>query len=97
VTVDVHIENGVVTKATPRLGIPLLLDETVRNIKTWTFEPGTTGDVTSVFEYRIVGDVPGEDNPTIELRLPYKVTITASPVRLPCHDCGADIGPKPVR
>jgi outer membrane biosynthesis protein TonB len=44
VTVDVHVENGTVTKATPRSGPPLLSGETVRNIQTWTFDPGTTGD-----------------------------------------------------
>ena len=74
VTVDVRIENGVVTNATPRSGPPLLFDVTVENIRTWTFEPGTTGDFTSSFEYRISGEpVAGGGNPEIELRLPYKV------------------------
>lgn len=98
VTVDVHVENGVVTKATPRSGPPLLFDETARNIKTWTFDPGVTGDIASAFEYRISGEeTAGDENPTIELRLPSKVTITARPWQRPCHDCGADISPKPVR
>jgi hypothetical protein len=40
VTVDVHVEKGVVTTAAPRSGPPLLFEETVRSIKTWTLDPG---------------------------------------------------------
>lgn len=84
VTVDVHVENGVVTNVTPRSGPLLLFDETVRNIRTWTFEPGTSGDVTTEFEYRLRGEaISASDNPEIELRLPYKVTITTRPYQAP--------------
>jgi hypothetical protein len=78
--VDVHVEDGVVTKAAPRSGPPLLIDETVRNIKTWTFDASNSGDVTTVFEYRLRGAATSESlNPEIELRLPHNVTITTRP------------------
>ena len=60
-----------------------LSDPALANVKLWQFQDEDSGTFTVTYVYRIEGDpTPESGNPTVELKLPNRVTITARPIEL---------------
>ncbi len=80
VEVDVTVKEGTVTATEVKSGPKLLIAATTENIKTWRFDSQATGAFVVRFVYELKGAAINEiDNPTIELKLPGLVRITATP------------------
>jgi hypothetical protein len=92
-TVQLHIvvEDGAVAKVEPHSPsqLQILINAATENVKTWRFAPGVRGefDVSYRFELREDGAV-FNGNPHIEMDLPTRVNLVATPVKPTCQDCG---------
>ena len=100
VVVRVTVSDGAVTGTQVlKSDAPLLVDNTVKNIRTWQFSPSTNVIFESTFTYNLeTEEVSDPENPVVELHLPQAVRVTVHPTKLPCHDCGpgAEVIGKPI-
>ncbi len=97
VLVRVEVRDGAVTNVGVLKGPPLLVDDTITNIKTWQFEKGTDETFESTFTYDLATDESDRpSNPVVELRLPNAVRVTLRPTRRPVtSDPPARLGKRP--
>jgi hypothetical protein len=75
------VKGGAVLDVEAKSGRPLLVDATIKNIKSWCFSPDAEGTFTTTFEYRIKGRAAWTgENPVLEMQLPGLVRITVTPL-----------------
>jgi hypothetical protein len=92
VEVQVSIKDRQVVVAEGKSGPAMLLKATIENIKTWRFSTDANTTFLTTFVYRLEGkETSRMQNPKIEMELPVRVTITATPTKRPCEDCGPDV------
>jgi hypothetical protein len=81
VKVRIVIKGGIIVSTDPMPGANPALSVAAReNLKTWQFTPQSYGDFCVRYEYELKGEaVVGATNPTVEMHLPDRVKIVASP------------------
>ena len=93
VTVTVTIEERGGVTSTKASGPRLLKEEAERNIRTWIFSKGATGQLEIVYEFRLTEPkVSYRPAPEVQFDLPRRVTIT-SHAPIPIRD-GVVLKPK---
>ena len=76
VLVRVEVLAGKVVRTDVLFGDPVLVDEAVANLLTWSFSEDVNTSFTSRFEYRLERRALNEDeNPKIELHLPENIRV----------------------
>ena len=102
--VDAQVKRGTVESEVPRdkpivrqnqeTYLPYLSVPSLRNIKSWRFDPEAVGRTTFtvIYVYKIEGaETVVPENPRIELDLPRVVRVTVKPVK-PSHSSGTANG-----
>jgi outer membrane biosynthesis protein TonB len=81
VEVQVTISNGAVDNTKVKSGAAVLAHATEENIKSWRFAESVNTTLTAKFIYQLDKRKRSyRQNPRVELELPFKATITSSPV-----------------
>ena len=76
VLIDAEVVNGQVTVARAKFGEAIFVDEALRNISTWRFDPEVTTNLTVEYEFRLEKRTFDEGrNPRYEMRLPDSIRI----------------------
>jgi hypothetical protein len=76
-----------------RIGL-YLSEPSLENVKTWKFQSLERKKLTVKYDYLIQGEPSATvENPKVEFNLPA-VTITTTPAKPMCFDCGAHLGGK---
>lgn len=76
-------KEGKVVDAEAISGHAMLVQEALKNIKKWSFQPNKQGAVVIVYNFRILSADCAEDNQQFfTLELPNLVTISACPIHL---------------
>ena len=64
-TIDAHVEDG----------HKLLADAALMNVRTWRFVPHEPTSFNVTFRYRLVTNLPEQNNPKVVLQLPQNVEV----------------------
>jgi hypothetical protein len=84
IDIRIIVKGGVVVSTDPMPGAnPMLSIAARENLKTWQFTTQSYGDFCVRYEYELKGEaVVGSTNPTVEMHLPDRVKIVASPAKI---------------